>query len=65
MIPVNQGPVQLGSYKMISGCFACHLKLPDNKLNMLYRFATKLSKVNKKSTHLCLERGQIGKGVIP
>jgi hypothetical protein len=38
--------VQLGSYKGISGCCACHLKVPDNKLNVLYRCATNLSKVN-------------------
>jgi hypothetical protein len=52
MVPVNRGPVLLGVYKQgISNCFASHVKLSDKKLNMLFRDAAKLSKMNKKTTN--------------
>jgi len=35
MDPVNRGPVQLGAQNRMGGCFVWHVKLPDNKLNML------------------------------
>jgi len=35
MDPVNRGPVQLSAQNRMGDCFACHVTLPKNKLNML------------------------------